>query len=115
MRAGIYTRISEDREDTQLGVHRQLEDCERLADERGWEVVERYKDNDISAWKGGKRPDYLRMLEDIAAKQIDAVVVWHQDRLHRQPRELEEFFDTCDGAGLTELASVSGDIDLGSD
>ncbi len=57
MRAGIYTRISEDRDETQLGVTRQLRDCERLADARGWEVVERYVDNDVSAWKGGKRPD----------------------------------------------------------
>jgi hypothetical protein len=42
------------------------------------------------------------------------VIVYHQDRLHRQPRELEEFFDVCDSAGLTQLASVSGDIDLSS-
>jgi hypothetical protein len=38
--------------------------------------------------------------------------VWHQDRLHRQPRELEEFFDVCDKAGVSALASVSGDVDL---
>jgi site-specific DNA recombinase len=52
------------------------------------------------------------MLDDIADGYIEAVVVWHQDRLHRRPRELEEFFDVCDRAGLTDLASVSGDIDL---
>ena len=40
------------------------------------------------------------------------VLVWHLDRLHRQPRELEEFFDVCDAARLTTLASVTGDIDL---
>ena len=93
MRAGLYTRISDDRDDTQAGVTRQLEDCERLAATRGWEVAERYTDNDVSAWKGGKRPDYLRMLDDTAGRHIDAVIVWHQDRLWRQPRELEEFFD----------------------
>lgn len=112
MRAGVYARISEDRDETQAGVGRQLADCEQLAAARGWEAVERYVDNDLSAWKGGKRPEYLRMLGDIAERHIEAVVVYHQDRLHRQPRELEEFFDVCDQAGLKDLASVSGDIDL---
>ncbi len=111
-RAGIYARISEDRDETQAGVGRQVEDCERLAQARGWEVVQRYVDNDLSAYRGQKRPEYRRMLEDIRACRIEAVIVYHQDRLHRQPRELEEFFDVCDAAGLTQLASVSGDIDL---
>ena len=52
------------------------------------------------------------MLDDIRAGAVDAVVVWHLDRLHRQPKELEEFFEVCDAAGLTALASVTGDIDL---
>jgi DNA invertase Pin-like site-specific DNA recombinase len=112
VRAGIYARISEDRDETQAGVGRQVEDCERLAGIRGWDVVERYVDNDLSAYRGSKRPEYRRMLEDIRARRLDAVIVYHQDRLHRQPSELEQFFDVCDGAGLTQLASVSGDIDL---
>jgi hypothetical protein len=40
------------------------------------------------------------------------VVVWHLDRLHRHPRELEEFFEVCDGAGVRSMASVTGDTDL---
>ena len=36
------------------------------------------------------------MLADIATGVVDAVVVYDLDRLHRQPRELEEFFDICD-------------------
>jgi DNA invertase Pin-like site-specific DNA recombinase len=112
MHAGLYARLSEDRDETQLGVGRQLDDCEKLAVTRGWDVADRYVDNDLSAYKGQRRPEYRRMLADIAARRIDAVVVYHQDRLHRQPRELEEFFDVCDTAGLTQLASVSGDVDL---
>ena len=51
------------------------------------------------------------MLDDIARGAVDALVVYHLDRLHRQPRELEEFFDSP-AAGLTKLATVTGDIDL---
>src|SRR3990170_5911005 len=52
------------------------------------------------------------MLDDLRGGFLDAVVVWDLDRLHRQPRELEEFFDLCKAARVSKLASVSGDIDL---
>jgi site-specific DNA recombinase len=112
--AAIYARISDDREGLALGVSRQVEDCRRLAEQRGWPVVEAYVDNDVSAWRGRSRPEYRRMLEDVKAGTVDAVVVWALDRLHRAPRELEEFFEICDAAGVTALASVSGDVDLGT-
>lgn len=113
MRAGIYARISDDREDTQAGVGRQVQDCEALGHTRAWNIVDRYVDNDISAYRPGSvRHEYRRMLQDIRDKQIDAVIVYHQDRLWRQPREIEEFFDVCDLAGLKDLASVTGDADL---
>ena len=73
----------------------QLADCEQLADRRGWKVVERYVDADISAYSGKPRPEYLRMLDDIEAGAVEAVVVYHADRLHRHPRELEDFIDLC--------------------
>jgi site-specific DNA recombinase len=114
-RAGIYARISSDRDGQQLGVRRQLDDCEQLAKRRGWEVIESYIDDDVSAYNGRHRPEYRRMLEDLRSGFIDAVVVWHLDRLHRQPKELEEFFEVCDSAGVRNLASVTGDVDLGND
>src|SRR4051812_889365 len=43
---------------------------------------------------------------------IDAVTIYRADRLHRQPRELEAFIDLCNAVGLTNVASVSGDLDL---
>src|SRR3990170_7384440 len=52
------------------------------------------------------------MLDDLRGGFLDAVVVWDLDRLHRQPRELEEFFDLCKAARVSKLASVSGDVDL---
>jgi site-specific DNA recombinase len=96
VRAGIYARISSDREGDQLGVRRQVADCEELAERLGWSVVDRYVDNDVSAYRGKPRPEYRRLLEDIGGRQVDAVVVWHADRLHRHPRELEDFFEVVD-------------------
>jgi site-specific DNA recombinase len=112
VRAGIYARISSDREGEGLGVKRQLEDCERLAAARGWTVVERYVDQDISAYTGRLRPEYGRLWSDIEGRSIEAVAIYRADRLHRQPRELEAFIDLCNAVGLTNVASVSGDLDL---
>lgn len=89
-----------------------MDDCERLVARQGWEVEERYVDDDVSAYGGKPRPAYRRMLDDLRGGFLDAVVVWDLDRLHRQPRELEEFFDLCKVAGVSRLASVSGDVDL---
>ena len=112
IRAGIYARISSDREGDNLAISRQLADCEQLAKARGWQVVERYVDSDISAYSGKRRPEYLRLLEEIEAGAVEAVVVYHADRLHRHPKELEEFMDVCQRARVTKIASVSGDLDL---
>lgn len=111
VRAGVYARISSDREGDNLAISRQLADCELLAERREWTVVERYVDSDISAYSEKRRPEYVRMLEDIEAAAVEAVVVYHADRLHRHPRELEDFIDLCQRTG-TKIATVSGDYDL---
>lgn len=113
--AAIYCRISDDREGRRLGVRRQQEDCEALADRKRWKVAGLYVDNDVSAWSGKVRPEYRRMLEDIKLGLVDGIVVWHQDRLVRHPKELEEFFEICDAVGVREMATVTGDVDLGTD
>ncbi len=78
-------------------------------------MVDRYVDQDLSAYSGKRRPEYRRLLGEIEAGALDQVVVWHLDRLHRQPRELEEFLEVCDRSGGVGLASVTGMVDLASD
>ena len=85
-RAAIYCRISDDREGGALGVKRQEDDCRALAERRGWPVAEVFVDNDVSAYNGHVRPAYRRMLDAMKAGEVDAVVVWHLDRLHRHPK-----------------------------
>jgi len=113
---GIYTRISKDDGDGQgLGVRRQEKECRALAERKGWTVVEVFTDNDTSAYNGRRRPSYERMLDALRSGTIDGVVCWHLDRLTRRPAELEAFFEVCDKAGVSSLATVTGDVDLGTD
>lgn len=60
------------------------------------------------------RPEYQRLLEDIASGRIDAVVVYDLDRLTRRPIELEGFVNTCALAGVTQLTFVGGGVDMGT-
>jgi site-specific DNA recombinase len=110
--AAIYARISSDPDGTAAGVTRQIADCRAFAARRGWIVADVYEDNDTSAYSGKRRPAYERMLEDLADGSRDAVIVYHLDRLHRRPRELEDFLDLCGRAGVSSLACVTGEIDL---
>ena len=44
----------------------------------------------LSAWKRGvRRPGWERLLERVESGESDGIVVWHTDRLFRQPRDLE--------------------------
>jgi hypothetical protein len=62
----------------------------------------------------GTRPVYRQMLADIESGTIGAVVCYHLDRLHRQPRELEDFIELADKRRVA-LSTVTGEVDLGTD
>jgi DNA invertase Pin-like site-specific DNA recombinase len=110
--AAIYCRISKDREGAGLGVQRQEQDCREVAHKLGWEVAHVFVDNDISAYSGKNRPQYRQMLEAMKAGAIQGVIAWHTDRLHRSPRELEEYIDVSETQGITTQTVKAGKIDL---
>src|SRR4051794_397552 len=111
-RAAIYCRISDDKAGDALGVGRQRQDCEALVRERGWEVSAVYTDNSVSAYSGRARPEYDRMMADVAAGRYDVIVAWHNDRLHRRPVELETFIEVVERAKAGVATVRGGDVDL---
>jgi site-specific DNA recombinase len=111
-RAAIYCRISDDREGRGLGVQRQEDDCRQLCERRGIDVTNLLVDNDLSAYSGKPRPGYRRLVEMVKAGTIDVIVVWHNDRLTRSPRELEDLVDLVDATGITIATVTAGDYDL---
>ncbi len=112
-RAAIYARISDDREGAGLGVERQERDCRGLAERLGWQVIEVYTDNDLSAFDRRKqRPSYKRMLEALREGHVTAVLTWHNDRLHRSVRELEDFIDLVEESKAAVQTVMAGTYDL---
>ncbi len=114
MRAAIYVRQSKDQHATGLAVERQGDDCRRLAAERGWNVVQVFVDNDVSASNGSVRRGYQELLRLADERAIDVIVCWHLDRLTRRVTELEDVIERCERAGV-RVATVSGDLDLSTD
>ena len=113
-KAGIYCRISQDRSGDGLGVTRQEADCRELVARREWTVAGVYVDDDRSAYSGKPRPAYEELIGDLKAGRIDAVVAWHPDRLHRSPRELEDFIDLLEANHAAVATVQTGEYDLGS-
>src|SRR5258708_33474881 len=110
-RVAIYLRISEDRDGQQTATARQREDCRAFAERKGWEVVERFEDVDVSAFDAkAKRPAFARMRAALDQGDIEGVVVWKLDRLSRQQRDLARVLETC-AKDKAFLASVTGPID----
>lgn len=111
-RAAVYVRISNDKTGERAGVTRQREDCIALARREGYEVRPQdiYEDNDISAYSGKKRPAYLALCEAIEHGSLDALIVWHPDRLHRSPLELEHFITLVEKTSLTMHTVTAGHI-----
>lgn len=115
VRCAIYLRQSLDATGEQLAVQRQRADCRRIAEQRGWTVVDEYVDNSISASdKHKKRPAYDRLVEAYTAGAFDAIVCWDLDRLTRQPRQLEDWIEAAEDRGLL-LVTANGEADLSTD
>jgi DNA invertase Pin-like site-specific DNA recombinase len=108
----VYTRISRDSTGEGAGVARQEEDCRAKAESNGWTVARVYSDNDVSAYAGKPRPGYRQLLQDIKAGELDAVLVWHVDRLYRRTAELEEYISVCQPRNVPTLSVQSGPLDL---
>jgi DNA invertase Pin-like site-specific DNA recombinase len=79
-RAALYVRVSTDHQT----VENQVVELRQVAERRGWQVVEVYKDAGISGAKGrDQRPGLDAMLKDASRRKFDVVMVWAIDRLGR--------------------------------
>ena len=113
----VYCRISRDREGQALGVDRQRRECVELCERHGWTVGTIFTDNDVSAYSGKIRPHYRAMMDAVRSGAVSRIVAWHPDRLHRSPRELEDFIEAIERnrvrvetvhAGHWDLSTASG-------
>lgn len=113
-KTGVYVRISSDPQEKEYGVQRQETECRELADRLKWDVLEVFKDNDISASAFGRkaRPGYAALIEAIEQGRINAVIAWNTDRLFRQLSDLEPYITLCNRHAVENESVRAGKIDL---
>jgi resolvase-like protein len=102
--AAIYCRISKARDEDQTGVDRQERLCREVAERLGLVIARSavFVDNNRSAWQRNRnRPGWNALLEVIRAGGVGHVIVYHPDRLMRQPRELEELLTLSEEHDIT--------------
>lgn len=109
--AAVYLRISQDRTGLQAGIQRQQEDCASHAVKLGFADPQVFIDNDVSAFDGGRRNGYDALVAQVRAG-VTHIIVWHVDRLYRQPRELEDLIDLVEQHLVRIEAVRGGGIDL---
>ena len=112
--AVIYCRISKDDQDDRLGVQRQERMCRKLARDRGLDVVDVLTDNDLSAFKGKRRPAFEAVVDLLKAGGASTVVAYHPDRLYRRTADLERLVDVVEATGAQVQTVAAGDVDLGT-
>jgi site-specific DNA recombinase len=93
------------------GIERQREDCERLAQQRGWDIVEILPENDTSAAKTG-RPQFDRLVQMIRGREVDAVIAWSLDRLTRNRRDTVTLVEAGQSTGATIALCRGSDMDM---
>jgi DNA invertase Pin-like site-specific DNA recombinase len=112
-RPAIYARISDDREHDELGVARQIRQCRDLAHRLGWPEPVTFVDNDLSAFKRKRRPDWDRLGAAIRAGTVDALLAVHPDRISRGDlRDLEDIIDLLNGHDVPVHTVNAGDWNL---
>lgn len=110
-RAIIYARLSRDRDGTQTATARQVADCRKYAEAKGWEIVAVHEDADLSAYSSKvTRPGFEAVLEAVEAGEAEIVLAWKLDRLLRRPRDFERLWQLCEAAGAN-VATVTDGID----
>lgn len=89
-RVGMYLRVSTGGQT----VENQRLELERVAEHRGWQIVETYLDHGVSGSKGrDKRPGFAKLCKDAAQGKLDLVAAWSIDRIGRSLSHLVEFMD----------------------
>ena len=116
-RVVVYARISNDSAGQGLGVARQQDWARDRIEREGWtwtntRGVDSFDDNDISAFKGAKRPEYDAMMKRVEEGEVDVIVVSQSSRLWRNRRERAEAIEVL-AAHKVKIAATQGvDLDL---
>jgi DNA invertase Pin-like site-specific DNA recombinase len=110
--AADYGRISSDPGHDEKGVTRQTRTNQaRIAREPGWHHAGGYVDNDLSATKGRRRPEFERLLDAVRRGEVQVIVCYMSGRLLRNRRERMEVGELFAAHGVRVVCTNGLDLD----
>ena len=96
-RAALYVRVSTDRQT----VENQIAALAKVAEARGWTIVETFSDAGISGAKGREdRPGLDALLKQAQCGKFDVVMAWAIDRLARSLVDLLQTIESLKACGV---------------
>jgi DNA invertase Pin-like site-specific DNA recombinase len=96
-RAALYVRVSTDAQT----LENQIRELRQVAERRGWDVVEVYRDAGISGAKGRDgRAGLHAMLKDANRRRFDVIMAWAIDRLGRSLTDLLHIIQHLEACGV---------------
>ena len=96
-KGAIYVRVSTDKQT----VENQVRELRQIAERRGWQVAQEYRDAGISGAKGRDgRPGLDQMLNDAKRRKFDVVMAWAIDRLGRSLVDLLGTIEVLEACGV---------------
>jgi site-specific DNA recombinase len=108
--AASYVRMSKDSQETSPG--QQREAIEKLAEDRGYEIVARYEDLGVSGNATDKRTGFRQMIADGSLRKFDFILCWDQDRFGRFDLiEAGRWIEPLRNAGVTLVTVTDGVVD----
>lgn len=107
LRYVMYLRKSTEGAERQVrSIPDQERDCKELAQRLGLNIVDIIKE-DKSAKVPNKREKFKDMLKRIRAKEFDAIIAWHPDRLARNMVEAGKVIHMLDTGAIKDIRFVS--------
>lgn len=112
-RALIYARLSKNRDGgLSPNVQYQDGDCRGHADDRRYEVVGSYWDDDVPASKENfkPRPGYDALLEEVRGNAAEVLIATEVSRIFRRVIEALEFIELASSTTLRWIETVNGKV-----
>ena len=104
-RCVIYTRVSTDNQTTD----NQLIELKRVAQLKGYTIVDTFTDEGISGSKGREiRTGFDNLIKGAVKKDFDTILVWSVDRLGRSLQDLVSFLNEIHSVGCDLYIHQSG-------
>ncbi|MBO2461118.1 recombinase family protein [Actinomadura violacea] len=106
LRAAIYARVSKDMRNGRSVAQQEVEGRAHVARE-SWDLVGVWVDNDrgASQWSKGKREHWEDLKDQVAAGEVDVLVVWEPSRLTRDRLVWATLAAICEREGVKIAAS----------